>query len=685
MCISSYELLSLVIPLSLLSALMKIYSFNSFFLFSGISFLLMLCASETPGQDKSSVSALTRLSFYSTEENSELLLFLPPGLQSASLDITLSANEKKIGEWNGYPGKEMIRIPFGIKGIKPGERLQIDINRKYQPAIKETTFCEIVILTHKPNEVKFDRLTGGMIVNQRQFFPFGFYCYSPVYPTLPEEEVVKGFNMISPYQKIIPETLAERKAYMDRCAQLGMKVHYNLLSVSGGGGVNSTLEDVSDEEKRKLLMNEIKTFMDHPALLAWYISDEPNGNKVDPDKIEEIYRTVKAADPWHPVSVVFMAPFTPARKYAAGVDIVMADPYPVPDFPVTMAGDATDKMVREFHGKKPVWIVPQTFGGGELWSREPTSQEIRSMTWQAVINGATGIQFFIRKGLNGFPKSTAAWNECGKMALEINSLIPWLLSDEVSVPVTSSSKNILVTSRVHNGELVVMAVNRINEPLMVSLQLGRYLNGKADVLFENRKVNVSGGSITDYIQPFGSQVFKIILSEKNEEIKSWKGNLAMDPGFEDITSAGVPAACYAWPGTDRGATYFTDPREHAEGNYSLRLITPADDKGAALRFFPVKVKAGSSYIISVLAKADPEQRIAEANNTPQLVEIGMGEFGKARFVPGKEWKQYITIVSIPSDTLPEIKTNVTLKMPGQGVAWFDMLQVIEDPLTKTIK
>jgi hypothetical protein len=664
---------------------MKRYSLRSLFLSSGITLLLLFFCPKILSQDKNIISALTRLSFYSSEENSEILISLPPALQSASIEITASSDGEKIGEWNGYTGKSLIRVPVVIKGLKGDEKVRIDIIRKFQPDIKETIFCDIIILPHKPNEVKSDRLTGGLIVNGRQFFPFGFYCYSPVYPTLPEEEAVKGFNMISPYQKILPETLAERKAYMDRCAQLGMKVHYNLLSVSGGGGVNSKLKDVSDEQKRKLLLEEIKTFMDHPALLAWYISDEPNGNNVEPETIEEIYNTVKKADPWHPVSVVFMVPFTPAKKYAAGVDIVMADPYPVPDYPVTMAGDATAKLVKEFTGKKPVWIVPQAFGGGELWSREPTGNEIRSMTWQAIINGATGIQFFIRQGLNGFPKSTAAWNECGQMALEVNSLVPWLISDEETVPVTSSSKNILVTSRVHNGELIVMAVNKVNEPLMANLQLSRALNGKADVIFENRKVNVYGGSITDFIQPLGSQVYKISFIKQEETIKPWKSNLTIDQGFEDITSPGVPAACYARPGADRGATYFTDPREHADGNYSLRLITPADDKGAALRFFPVKVKAGYSYIISIHAKADPEQRYCEPVNTPQLVEIGMGDFGKATFVPGKEWKQYIAIVSIPSDTVPELKTNVTLKMPGQGVAWFDLLQVIEDPLKKVRK
>jgi hypothetical protein len=67
-----------------------------------------------------------------------------------------------------------------------------------------------------------------------------------------------------------------------------------------------------------------------------------------------------------------------------------------------------------------------------------------------------------------------------------------------------------------------MAVNKLNEPVMANLQLSRALNGKADVLFENRKVNVYGGSITDFIQPLGSQVYKISLIKREETIKPWK-------------------------------------------------------------------------------------------------------------------------------------------------------------------
>jgi hypothetical protein len=65
-----------------------------------------------------------------------------------------------------------------------------------------------------------------------------------------------------------------------------------------------------------------------------------------------------------------MAPFISSKKYINALDIVMADPYPIPDYPVTMAGEAAAQLKTEFAGKKAVWIVPQAFGGGELWTRE---------------------------------------------------------------------------------------------------------------------------------------------------------------------------------------------------------------------------------------------------------------------------------------------------------------------------
>lgn len=622
--------------------------------------------------DAEPVKINTRLNFYSNEKNGEVMMHLPPALVFKNLLVTLKVDGNELASWKGIAGKRISLIPFEIKQDPGVYHLSAEIVAS--GSSHYTASCELIILQHKSNEVKTDRLTGGLIVSNRDFFPFGFYCYSPVQPTIAEEEVVKGFNMMSPYQKILPENLGARKAYMDRCAELGMKVHYNLLSVAGGGGVSSRTEGISDQEKKERLVNEIMTFMDHPALLAWYISDEPNGFNIPPSTLEEIYRTIKETDPWHPVSIVFMAPFSSALKYADALDIVMADPYPVPAGSVNQAGDVARQLRTAFEGRKPVWIVPQAFGGAEWWQREPTIQEMRTMTYQAIVNGVRGIQYFIRHGLNSFPKSTSAWNECGKMAMEIAEMTPWLMSDEKPLPVSSSTGDILVTSAIHRGRLMVIAVNRINAPRKVDIRIEGTIRGQARVLFENRTVRLNGNTITDYISAFGSQVYLIDVNPATDTVKAYRGNLMTDPGFEDMASPGVPASCYSWNEGDRGSTYFLDSREHFEGSHSLRMITPRQDSGTRLRFFPVRIEKGKSYILSIWAKTDRE--LNPGNKAP-VFELGLGDYGKKSFTPREEWTQFVTSVTIPGDSIVSPRVNPVLRMPGKGVAWFDMIQVFE--------
>lgn len=634
--------------------------------------------------DSTSFKLFTRLSFYSVEKNGEFLLHIPAALIYNHLSITINSGSDSITSWKGVPGGKILRIPFIINKKQSFYNIEASIVSGWISGPKYSAKTILSILQYKPNEVKTDRFTGGLIVNRKPFFPFGFYCYSPVNLKLPEEEIVKGFNMISPYQNIHPQTISERKAYMDRCAEIGMKVHYNLLSVSASTGPKA--DTIPEDEKNRRLVTEVKAFMNHPALLAWYISDEPNGFKIPPEVLEKVYKTVNTIDPWHPISMVFMAPFMASRKYSAAFDIVMADPYPVPTQPISMVDNLAKQLRTEFKGKQPQWMVVQAFGGGEWWEREPTFQEIRSMTWQSVVNGSTGIQYFIRLGPNYFPKSAATWNECGKISLEIAELSPWLLSDEEPMQVESGSPDIVVTSRLYKGKLAVIAVNKRNEPVASSIRVSGISSIKASVIFENRTLPIYGGVISDNIAPYGSQTYMIDLTSGTKEKVPDGDNLIKDPGFESIYSYGVPTAVYARPGKDRGATYFTDSREYFDGNHSLRIRTPKEETGAGIRFFPCQVKAGSSYMISLWAKSDPDQRFQATSNTvlsdnklmPQYAEVSFGEFATARFVPVKEWKRFITFVTIPADTTATVRTNLVLSMPGQGVAWFDQVKVIEE-------
>jgi hypothetical protein len=642
-----------------------------------IALIIAVYNSNSQNIDSSSFRLNSRYNFYSNEKNGEAILHVPQNFIYNYLEIRLLINNADSVSWKGKPGSNLLRIQFPINNADGTCRIAADIYARGSRSVFKAS-SSVRILNHKPNEVRIDRLTGGLIVNNRQFIPFGFYCYSPVYPSLPEEEAVRGFNMMSPYQKILPVTYNQRKAYMDRCAQLGMKVNYNLLSVSGGGGVGSAINGSDRKQIRELLIKEINSFKDHPALLAWYIADEPNGTRLPPDSLLTIYKLVKETDPWHPVSVVFTAPFISALKYADALDIVMADPYPVPELPVTVVGNVAEQLAKAFAGRKPVWIVPQAFGGGEIWKREPTAQEIRSMTYQSIISGARGIQYFVRQGLNLFPKSAATWSECGKMAVEIAEMTPWLLSDEVTIPVSSGIQNIPVKSFLHNGTLLILAVNNSNYPVDVRYSLPTHFSGKVKVLFENRFMNINGGAFSDLVPAYGSQAYLFDIKPHRQDIQTWNHNLTVDPGFEDISNPGVPSSCYARNNGDRGTTFFLDSREHFEGSHSLRLVTPEDDKGARLKFFPINIRGGASYILSVMAKTDPDM---DPHNTEtgqnQCFEISLGDYGSCRFNMDSGWRQFVTVVAIPDTLDIKAKANIILQMPSAGTAWFDMLQAAE--------
>lgn len=653
-----------------------------------IHFMLLIIVSATYSRD--SYRAVSRYDYYTDEPNASVAVWIPESKAGidVSVDVVFEFNHVFRGEKVDAGQFNFFEIP--LERFHEGSNeltVSFSENGKWVASDK----VEVRRLSPHLSAVKVDRVTGSLIVEGMPFFPFGFYNYSPVQPALAEEEVVKGFNMMSPYQKIEGKTLKERKAYMDRCAALGMKVNYNLLSLAGGGGVgNKHYDKLSHRKRMKMLKKEIETFKDHPALLSWYISDEPLGQGVPPDSLVESYQLIKQIDPYHPVTVVFMTPWK-AREYSHVMDIVMADPYPIPAGKVEDVAATAALLNVEFFMEKPVWIVPQAFGGNEWWEREPTKQELRVMTYLGIINNATGIQYFIRHGLNSFPKSTITWNEASAVALEIAEISPYLFTTEKTPKISCADPDIQVKGYYKKGAFVVVAVNTSNKPINYSYTIeGFNHNGSAHLLFENRYVQIEGGKVIDMIDGYGTRVYKIRhLSHSVRGFKVHPKNEMKDPSFENISSTGVPASCYARIQEDKGATYFLDSRTSALGDHSLRLTTPTEGEGMQLSFFPINVNEEKSYTVSVVAKAlplmyrDPGKRTfwqkicgcgPDGNDYPEF-KLSFGDCS-AYFIPDEEWKEY-SWSCLPLELGTE-KSSVGLTLEGKGTAWFDILQLYPD-------
>jgi hypothetical protein len=316
------------------------------------------------------------------------------------------------------------------------------------------------------------------------------------------------------------------------------------------------------------------------------------------------------------------------------------------------------------------------------------------MTYLGIVNNATGIQYFIRHGLNSFPKSTITWNEAAAVALEIAEISPYLFSAEKSPEISCSDPNIQVKGYYIKGAYLVVVVNTANQPLNYSYTIeGFNHNGSARMLFENRYVQIEGGKLVDIIDAYGTRVYEIRhLGQSVRGFKLHPKNVMKDPSFENIAGTGVPASCYARVQGDKGATYFLDSRTAALGTHSLRLTTPTEGEGIKLSFFPISVNEKKSYTVSVVAKALPLKYRDPGNKTFWQKICGCGpdgedfpglfiKFGSSEIwnlTPDREWKEYTFSGMLSPGFNSMGKYSVELSLKGKGTAWIDVLQVYPD-------
>ena len=66
----------------------------------------------------------------------------------------------------------------------------------------------------------------------------------------------------------------------------------------------------------------------HPALLGWYLSDEPENRGTPPGELRKAYRELKAADARHPIGLCHTS-FEALSQYPNACDFTMTDIYPI--------------------------------------------------------------------------------------------------------------------------------------------------------------------------------------------------------------------------------------------------------------------------------------------------------------------------------------------------------------------
>lgn len=231
----------------------------------------------------------------------------------------------------------------------------------------------------------------------RSFFPIGLYHaidgrhYGRDHDL--RDVAAAGFNFVHPW-----EGQRDVRAFLDAAGRAGLKVFPSIATLDAA-----------------------RPLAGHPALLAWYVAEEPLHRGRTPERalddlprVQALMRDLDALDPGR-VSVVLESPMIlpPWRgawlAWARAAPLHALDVYPIVEDPGVEARRARisyprgipEAIAASFEAaghRRPVWLVVQAFASPLNWPVQrwlmPTPEELRAMAYAGIVAGATGLLYF---------------------------------------------------------------------------------------------------------------------------------------------------------------------------------------------------------------------------------------------------------------------------------------------------
>ena len=450
-----------------------------------------------------------RYSYYTDETQAELIWGVPFPSEQETADF----NGIKI-PWTKKDGSlffDLKEAPNGNYSVRIGGR-EIPFE-KYPP---------------RRNEVKIDRRNNMLVADGKPFLfygpfiPFSFAQRFILETTVLPELRQRGFNGIT---LMIPEGYVPGEwAEANRCWDISWYI--SVLDACHANGMKVIVFCPFEHQRGKGYISVfnprtlIPHLKDHPALLAWYISDEPTPEHYQ--TVWDLYRFTKKNDPYHPVMVnvtdqglatkVVMDKKTGRNPF----DVFSLTFYPVsrvtaPDNRLKDTLPLFDKMreaVRKEHGV--LMHAAQAYGyGTDHWYREPTPEEIAFLVYMPLIYGNTGWMWF-----GGRAKCPATQKAIESYIPELRELAP-ILGNGVMCSqgrvFQSVCGNVIGTLRKYGKRCYLITVNKMEKAVKTHFNLADAVGPEispARVLFENRRHDLQ---TDDLYRPFQRHVYEFTV------------------------------------------------------------------------------------------------------------------------------------------------------------------------------
>jgi hypothetical protein len=348
-----------------------------------------------------------------SSHGSEIILEIKAGNKSLCLNKTLISLGSTDNE-----------IPFDLSSFAVAdEPYNITVTGTLEGHRNETftattQLIKLPLRSDNGTVTRLDSLYGGLSVRKGQskqwtsLFSYTYYVQWSLYwyaniSTL-DEFAAMGYNVIHivPTGDLgdTPFPWDEFQPYLDRADELGLYFMYDVRW---------------DYTNLTTMVDQISRLHNHPSILLWYTADEPDGKSNPINSTLIAYDTIKAIDPYHPVSLALNCRDFYYANYAAGAEIVLEDVYPIStntsystvyNTPCNAtygccgcddcSGSFNDISTRldEYTHKDAIlgwqkihWAAPQAFGNETFWTRYPTAAEEVVMNMLSVNHAAKGI------------------------------------------------------------------------------------------------------------------------------------------------------------------------------------------------------------------------------------------------------------------------------------------------------
>lgn len=368
--------------------------------------------------------------------------------------------------------------------------------------------CRVIYLNYAPGLTKKQWLVnGGIAIGGKPQFLLGMYGVRT--EDIPEMAKA-GYDFVHNYTWDGPGTNQSALEYLDECQKYGLQAFI---------GFDRAKLLAWDED---FVAERIGALSRHPALLAWYLFDEPDlpHQYVPPDQLRSLYQLIHTLDPSRPV-IVTVAQGNMMPLYHDSYDVYWSMDYGTPAANVTNYESHHSALRPDV----PIMSIVHSYDGkqqgpskgGDVEKFEPGPQQLRACAFMAIAHNSSGLAWWwwgqggdIFMTVANAPKAWAALKETVRQIRELRPVLEAQVQPRMWTEKPAEGQEVHLWEKTTGGRTVIIAVNRDNKPAELSFTAPAF-GGKSqvNVLFEDRKVALNGGKLSDKFDGWAVHIYEV--------------------------------------------------------------------------------------------------------------------------------------------------------------------------------